>query len=85
MISCRAVANILASDELTGIQKIAHGFMVESEFWPVPADLEERVLDRLTGRSIVSLTQQFRLGDVASISRSGGETCCRMTRAAIYL
>ena len=39
------------AQQLARIQKIAQGFMVESEVWPVPADLEERVLDRLTGEA----------------------------------
>jgi len=79
VISCRAVANILASDELAAagrwkrievwlhlaickhctrfaqqlaqIRKIARGFMVEFESRPMPADFEERMLDRLTGET----------------------------------
>jgi len=76
VISCRAVANILAADQLAGasgwkrvevwlhlamcrhctrfaqqlasIRRIARGLVRESQYGPVPIDLEERVLDRLT-------------------------------------
>ena len=75
MISCRAVAKIVASDalaaasrwsrfeiwlhlaicrhcqrfaqQLAGIRKVVRGFMAESASEPVPADLEERVLERV--------------------------------------
>jgi len=39
------------AQQLASIRKIARGFMAESEFWPVPATLEERVLDKLTGEA----------------------------------
>jgi hypothetical protein len=48
------------AQQLTGIRKIAQGFMVDSGIWPVPADFEERAPGRLTGE-----------GQAFSRSRSG--------------